>query len=104
MINGIKESTDIGIEYPSHLTSRNTHPHGVQRIVLVPTWAEPVTETEKCLFVDLIEYLHDCLLDYFVLQGRYTDGPFTPVRLWYPDPLRGHCPVSAALYTFVESR
>lgn len=54
----------------SDLTLHNTHPHGVQRIVLVPAWAEPIAEAKKCLFVDLVEYLHACLPNHFILQGQ----------------------------------
>ena len=63
---------------------------------------ESVAETEKVLFVDLVQYPYHRLLDDLVLQRGDADRSLAAIRFGYPYPLRGLRPVSAALYPLVE--
>ena len=66
--NVIEKSTNVQIEHPVHLLPPQAHGQCVQRLVLVAPRPEPIGESQKVLFVYLIEHRHHGLLDYLVLQ------------------------------------
>ena len=83
---------------------RDPHPNRVQRIMRAASRAESVAETQKVLFVNLVEYPHHRLLNYLVLQRGYSDRPLSTVRFGQPGSLRGLYPVSATLDSLMETR
>jgi hypothetical protein len=54
--------------HPVHLPPPQAHCQCVQPVVLAAPRPEPVGESQKVLFVDLIENRHHGLLNYLVLQ------------------------------------
>jgi hypothetical protein len=66
--NVIEKSTNVQIEHPVHLLPLQAHAQSVQRIVLATPRPESVRESQKVLFVNLIENRHHGLLDDLVLQ------------------------------------
>src|SRR5579863_2319057 len=53
--NIIEKSTNVQIEHPVHSPPPQSHPERVQRIMLASPWPEPIGESQKVLFINLIE-------------------------------------------------
>jgi hypothetical protein len=66
--NSIEKSTNVPVENPVHLLPSQAHRQCIQRILLFSPCPEPVGESQKVLFIDLIENRHHGLLNDFILQ------------------------------------
>ena len=104
MIDRVEEAADIRIQHPVYLPLGDSHPDRIQRFMLAAFRSESVAESEKVLLLDLVQYPYHRLLDYLVLQRGYPDWSLSTIRLGYPYPLRGLCPISATLYPVMEVR
>jgi len=74
VVEGVEETTDVGIEHPVHLLRHQPRRERVQRVVLAASRPEPVREAEEVDFADGAQHLDDGALDDFVLQRG--DGGF----------------------------
>ena len=65
-------------------------------------WSEPVGESQKVLFIDLVEDRHHGLLNNLVLQRRDPQRPLPPVGFRNVDSPRRLCPVCAPVDPAVQ--
>jgi len=73
VIDFVEKRSDIQIEHPVHLLTRDPDVERIQRIVLVAPGPEPIREAQKVLLPNLGEDRSDRVLDDLVFQRR--DGP-----------------------------
>ena len=81
MLHRVKETSDIGVEYPVHAFAHQSDPERIQCVMRAEPWAKPIRESQEVLPVNLIEDRPDRVLDYFVIHGGEAQRPLSPVRL-----------------------
>ena len=81
MSNFIEKAPDVSVKNPIHFPSHDSYPERIQRIVLASPGSEPVRESQKVLFVNLIEDCHYCVLDDLVFQRSNPYRTLTSIRL-----------------------
>ena len=102
VVNGIKETTDVGVKHPVHLALGETHVQRIQRVVVPSSRPKPIAEPEKVLLVYLLQNNPHGLLDNLVFQGRNAQGTQTSIRLGNVLSLGGLCPVGTAMNPLSE--
>ena len=70
MADVIEETPDIGVQYPAHFLRYDARRQSVERVVRSPPRAEPIRNTDKVLFIDLLEDGCHSLLHDLVFQCR----------------------------------
>src|SRR6266545_1673579 len=93
VVEGVEESTDIGVEHPVHPLRRDPDRESIERPMRAAPRPEPVREPEKVDLIDRVQDPDDRALDQLVLQRGNAERPLPPVGLRderSPDRL---CPV-----------
>ena len=68
MPNFIEKAPDVRAENPIHFPPHDSQPERIQRIMLSSPRSEPIRESQKVLFVNLIEDCHHCVLGNLAFQ------------------------------------
>ena len=83
-----KESADLRIYHPAHISRYWGYLNGIQRIMLTPSGVKTITEPEKILLVEHLQYPHHCQLNDLVhLQRSHAQWPQTAFFLVSVGPL-----------------
>ena len=67
MVNRIKETFHISIQYPVHLLARDRNAQGIKCLMLAASRAEAIAAAEPHLLVNALQYPQHCLLDNLVI-------------------------------------
>ena len=65
--NSIQKAPDVRVENPIHFPPHDSHPERIQRIMLSSPRSEPIRESQKVLFVNLIKDRSHGVLNDFVI-------------------------------------
>ena len=76
-----EKSSDVYVQHKAHLLPRERDVQRIQRLMLATSWPEPIRETPKVLFVNLIEDRDHGMLDDLVLKRRNPQWPLPPIGL-----------------------
>ena len=94
-IHAIALRLDIGVQYPAHRATLDSHRQRIQCIMLATPGTEPVRESEEIDLVDCAQYLHHGLLHNLVLHRCDTEWPQRAIGLGDLHAPRGLRPVGA---------
>jgi hypothetical protein len=104
LVDRIKESRDIGVQYVVHLRAVDPDIQGVQRIVLTALGSESVREPEEFLLVDRVQHGDRGSLDDLILQSGDRERALTAIRLRDVLTPRGPSPVRSSVDLFMQRR
>src|SRR5262245_145602 len=104
MVDGLEESTDVGIEHPVHLLRQQPHVQRIQRVMWIAPRSEAVREVDEVRLIDGVQHLRRCALDDFVLQRGNAQRPRPPVGFGYVRPFDRLRPIRPALQPFSQVR
>lgn len=74
--------------HPVHLSSHQSDPERVQRLMLAASQSESIGEAFEVHFIDGVENLHHGMLDNFIFQRRDAQRPHLAIGLGYVGPFR----------------
>ena len=80
VVQCIKETLNIRIQYPIHSPPLDAHRQRIERLVSVPSRAETVAESPKVHLVYFIQDGHYRLLNDLILQRRNAVRSLSAVR------------------------
>ena len=94
VVKMIEKSPNVRVQHPVHLLPRDPDRQRIQRLMLAAPRPETIRESQKVLFVNLVEDGDHGLLNNLVLQRRDPQRPLPPVGFRYvhsPRWLRSIC-------------
>ena len=91
----VEKAPNVGVQNPIHPLPLNAHAQRVERLMRTASRPEPVAESPKVHFINLIENGDHGLLDNFVLQRRDPDRTLPSISFRYVDPLTWLCAIRA---------
>src|SRR5215472_2380093 len=81
VVDGIKESTDVQVEHPVHLSRQQSGVERIQRVMRAASRPKAVREAEEVSFVDDVEHLDRGALEQLIFQRRHSERPLPSVWL-----------------------
>src|SRR5438093_5789954 len=73
VVESVKETADVGIEHPVHLSLRNPNAERIQRLMRTSCWSKTVGKSHKVLFVKSTKHFGRGALNNFIFQHEHSE-------------------------------
>src|SRR6266536_3620509 len=72
VVEGVKETADVGIEHPVHFSPKDCHHQRIQSLMRTSSRSKPIGESYEILLVNSTQHLRHCALDNLVFQHQHS--------------------------------